>query len=348
MLQITGAPIHLSYASDRAPTPGARVNANTVGLGGWSIDILHDYDSAQQLLTLGNGTQRRVKASQTKVAGADALLVASTDASQLYVFNAGGLHLRTIDTATGAILYRFTWNRAGLLAIVQGEKISTVIERDEAGMPISIRAPQGSITQLKIEEKMLSALVDPMGHRTDFKYDPQSGLLVSVTDARRGQMLYEYDRAGRLTRFVNPSGVTTTLKRADTAHGFILTTNTSLGRTSSQSVVINRDGSVVRNITDAAVPEEHSTHTIREMRAPDGTTTRIELVGDPRWGMQAPMIHALAVTTPFRKKTNAVGRPRCCRGSGLDGTMARDSKALIQWACLDNDERSINAYDDRH
>ncbi len=65
------------------------------------------------------------------------------------VFDAGGRHLRTVDTLRGNTLETFAYDAAGrLVSITDHDGRVTSIQRDGSGKPTAIVAPGGDRTEL--------------------------------------------------------------------------------------------------------------------------------------------------------------------------------------------------------
>ena len=114
----------------------------------------------------GNGNRRRVEARRVTLNGQPALALPSTEATEVYVFDATGRHVETIDGMTGAVRLRFQWSDEGLDSITEpGERI-TRIRRDENGIPVSIATSRGYRTRLGVRDGWLAAVVDPSNQIT--------------------------------------------------------------------------------------------------------------------------------------------------------------------------------------
>ncbi|MDP1917096.1 MAG: hypothetical protein Q8L14_12725 [Myxococcales bacterium] len=88
--------------------------------------------------------------------------VGSGDGSELYVFDPSGRHLRTIETLTGAVSWRFVWNGQGQLGtIVDRNGDETQVLRDGQGRFAGFRAKDGHVLTATVDESgRLKSLVD--------------------------------------------------------------------------------------------------------------------------------------------------------------------------------------------
>ena len=229
------------------------------------------------------------------------VLVASRDGGELYVFDAAGRHLRTLDGLTGAVRYRFGYNAAGQLSsIADPANLTTTIERDGANP---------------------TAMVGPFGHRTTFQTDG-NGFLTRVTDPRGAYFQLTPSAQGMLTRFEDPNrhgndftydADSLLIEDADAAGGsqtlaggvmldslVQVTRTTEEGRITTYDVVDRRVGDLVRKVTDPANLATTSIETPAGLIAtntPEGTYRRALVNRDQRLGMEAPILDSLTVST---------------------------------------------------
>jgi hypothetical protein len=116
--RVTGTTFELVYASDRVPgrPTAAAWDARSYGLGGWTLSAHHRFDPERGILFLGDGRTLRVgegiRFDDSKPTG---LLVAAEDGSEVYLFDADGRHLRTLDALTGAVRFEFAYDDTGQL-----------------------------------------------------------------------------------------------------------------------------------------------------------------------------------------------------------------------------------------
>jgi len=115
----------------------------------------------------------------------------------VFVFDATGRHLQTLDAFTNATLYEFAYDSAGRLssvADVHGDV--TRVNRDASGNPVGITGPLGQTTSLTTDANgYLASVTDPANQTTQFTYNG-NGLMASMTDARGGLHQFAYDSTG--------------------------------------------------------------------------------------------------------------------------------------------------------
>jgi RHS repeat-associated protein len=303
---LAGSSFQLTYASDRVPgrSVGASLDARALGLGGWSLDVLHAYDLENGVIVLGNGHRRSVQASPVTLDGNRALAVASIEGSELYVFDELGRHLQTVDGLTGAIRLRFQWEDAGLASVIEPPERVTRIRRDAAGVPIAIVSARGYRTRLGVRDGWLAAVVDPAEQITRVTARPD-GLVTAVRDATGAQTALRYEADGRLSGLDGPNGAGVTLERMESGDGRGMKVTTAAGR--SWSSTVRRDGDrVLREYTDSsgAVTRVAIKGNTRAIATASGTTYRFTLAADPQW--PSAVVPSVDVRTPSGRGWTAV------------------------------------------
>jgi len=249
-----------------------------------------------------DGTSRIRQVASPLPGFGDDLAIASEDGTELYRFDADGRHLQTLNALTGAVHYQFTYDSGGrLTAVTDGDGNVTTIEHDASGNPTAVVAPFGQRTALAVDSNgLLSRIVNPAGEAFQFSYT-SGGLLTSATNPRGNVTRYTYDALGRLVRADDAAGGFKTLTRTDNATGYTVALQTGLGRTTTYSVERLSNGARKRTVTDLSgahaevvIGSDGSVRTTDR----DGTIETVVLGPDPRWGMQAPVVSTLTVTTP--------------------------------------------------
>jgi RHS repeat-associated protein len=306
-LPIAGSAFSLVYVSDRVPgrTSAGSVDARPIGLGGWSLDVLASYDPATSTLVLGSGARRGAQSVPITMAGSAALAVPNVDGTSVFVFDTTGRQLATYDGITGARVYAFAWGTGGIASVTEAGDRVTRIRRDANGQPIEIVSARGYRTRLGTLGGWLAAVADPTGSITHITTAP-NGLVNVVRDAAGAATTATYDADGRVTGLNGPNGLTVTFARTSSATGFTVTETTGGGRTASDAVRL--DGAkVTRTHVDFAgramtVVVDGSA---RRVTTPDGTVSSFELGPDPRWGLAAPMVTNIEITTPAGRHETA-------------------------------------------
>jgi RHS repeat-associated protein len=237
---------------------------------------------------------------------ANAGIIASEDGNQLYQFDPFGRHQQTLDTLTGAALYRFGYDGAGrLTSITDGDNNLTRIDRDANGNPTAIVAPFGQRTLLTVDPNgYLASITDSAGGMNQYSYSV-GGLMTTFTDPVNHVHHFSYDAVGRLHVDQDPAGGSTTLDRTETANGFQITVTKAM--TATQNLVSTYLLEELPNGNEHRVntgPDGlHTDDVIRSDSSetigyPDGTVVNLVQGPDPRWGMQAPLVTSIMLTSP--------------------------------------------------
>lgn len=230
------------------------------------------------------------------------LLLASEDGSELYVFDTSGRHRRTLHGLTQRILYEFGYDSLGrLTSITDGSGNMTTIERDASGNPTAIVAPFGQTTTITVTQNgYLASVTNPASETVGLTYHAD-GLLATLTNPRNNTYAYTYNSAGLLLRDDDPAGGFQTLSRTQETDAYEVTRTTALGRAATYRVEELPTGGQRRVntshsglVAETTIGTDGTTTTL----APDGTITSVTVSGDPRYGMESPILEQMTVTTP--------------------------------------------------
>jgi RHS repeat-associated protein len=233
-------------------------------------------------------------------------LIASADATELYVFDADGRHQRTLDALTGATIFAFDYDSRGLLSQViektGGTDNVTTIQHDGAGNPTAIVGPFGQATTLAVDANgFLAALTNPAGESVQMT-SSADGLLSSNTDPRGKTSTFTYDSLGRLTLDAKPAGASQTLARTTTANESTVTRTTALGRVTTYQTENSAGHVQHRTITAPDGSQSQSTETIdagtTHLTTATGTASDATVGPDPRFGMESSFVTSLTLGFP--------------------------------------------------
>jgi RHS repeat-associated protein len=256
-------------------------------------------DGSVVIADTGNFRIRRVAFALPSFAATD-LLFPAEDLSELYVFNASGKHLSTLDALTGSTRHQFGYDAAGyLVSITDMSGNVTSITRNGA-VATGITSPGGQVTGLNITGGWLTGQSNPLGDGHAMAYTPD-GLMQTFTDPRSKIHTLTYDAMGRLTKDEDPAGGSTTLARTEQADGFTVTATTALGRVRSYQVQKLPDNAIKRTVT---APGGAQTVTVANSDGTelttfaDGTTMTTTYAPDPRFGVLAAFASDVVVATP--------------------------------------------------
>ena len=132
----------------RVGTPG------TLGLGGWSVNVLQGYGASQGASWAGTargGSLEEVPAGPGEVA------VPSYDGTLAYVFNAAGRQVRTVDGRLGTTLLSFAYDPEGRLSQVSGtlngSPVHLSVRRGADGRQLALVGTDGGSTSLTLDSR---------------------------------------------------------------------------------------------------------------------------------------------------------------------------------------------------
>lgn len=290
---MSGTGLELVYRSDR------RDKVVPSRVGGWFV-IGYDWlDTGAGVVVTGEGDVRTVR----PIAGAKGeLLVPSADGATVSVFDAKGLHSRTVDAFTGINLVRYRHDEGRLVEIAGRSGPATTIQRDEQGRPLAFVAGGGARTGVAVDQHgWLAATADSAGTGWTMAYaEGGDGLLVRLIDGAGAGPTFTYDDKGYLATSVDADGVRTTWSGSVSDGEAVVVAKTPSGATTTwtdrrtdgeRTITVERSGGarVVEAITD-----DGSSHVVFG----DGTEVRRRLEPDPRWEGAVPRLAATTVATP--------------------------------------------------
>lgn len=294
-IRLSGTPFSLRYRSDRIY--GGRADSFPNSLAGWSPNVHFAYDTVKGILYTGDGRRRIVRVQ----AGSE-IRIPSEDGTVLYVFDGKGRHLRTLDSFTGAVHYRFAYDNAGgLTRIEDGSGNSTRIERDAKGTPAAIVAQGGQRILLSATpDGYLAGVTNPAGETTRLNYS-KDGLLTSLTDPKGQVHRFTYSSKGNLLKDENPGGGHWALERKKSGGSFNIALKSALGRTYTYGVEHLPAGGERRvnaGSGGAAIQVEKNKEGNDKVIYPDGAVSSSEFRPDPRWGTLVPLLKSFSLFTP--------------------------------------------------
>jgi RHS repeat-associated protein len=257
--------------------------------------VYRHVDGSLWIADYSAGRVRRLRPSLPGYSEGETVL-ASSDAGELYVFDSRGRHLRTLDAITNVTLLTFEYDASGrLVALVDGNGNETTITRDSKGVPSAIVGPYDAQTELALSsEGYLEHVTDALGRTTKFTYY-EGGLLKSLTEPNNGLSgihRFFYDELGRLTKDESPSGFVQSLERSLIENGTQVTLSTGLGRSRVHRLETTDDGNQRRTVIqpDGSQAVTETTADKTTVVASSGTTLEQTVVGDPRFGLQSPLL----------------------------------------------------------
>ena len=249
---------------------------------------------------------RRIEAILPEVAFGQTA-IASEDGSEVWIFDASGRHLRTVDGLLGSQLREFGYDAQGRLVRVQdADGRDTYVDRNAAGDPLAIVAPDGRRTTLAVNASArLSSVANPLGQARTFSYDAGGRLnRQDLPTGRHSSYVYEADD-GSLTEANGAAGQKRTLSRItldENTHQVDVTTGA--GRTTRYKVERSIAGALTRTITSpsGAVTEISVDSTgKRTTTLPSGQKRVMLTTADARFGAAVPRPLETTDMTPSGK-----------------------------------------------
>ena len=180
-------------------------------------DVVHISDQAGYRV-------RSIKSFLPKANSNEEYEIFSPESHEVYVFNRFGQHVLTRNIVTGITMYKFTYtvkSPSGKLSTVTDASENRIqLMRDGNREVTTIENPLKQRIQVRLNMRnQLEELVAPDGYNITFRYHVISGLLLSKVEKGGSTYSYEYDREGRLSRTVLPTGQVISLNYALSTRG---------------------------------------------------------------------------------------------------------------------------------
>lgn len=179
---VVGTDIDLYYSSEFASqyyTPYANASMlPNFNPEGWSVSLIHHYNSSSNNLFLGSG--QKLKKVPLSTSGGNTLVV---EGDEVFVFDSAGKHLETKSALTGFTKYAFTYTSSSKISkITDAFGNETTFTRNTAGELTSITAPHGQITTFTRNlDGLISGITNPNSESYAITYYPDSELIESFT-----------------------------------------------------------------------------------------------------------------------------------------------------------------------
>ena len=239
-------------------------------------------------------------------AGIEDKIIASEDGRKLSIFNGKGKHLRTLDAATGTVLYSFSYDEKGRLATVTDvDGLTTTVERDASGNATAIVAPNGDSTELTLDANgYLSSVANPAQETVELAYD-QGGLLHSLTDPKNNTTRFPTTSWGALPRMRIRPVDSKRLSHIRAREDFTATAakNSGARKHRTRSRTSRTEVEPPHNTDPSGLKTETISRTDgdRKVVTPDGTTLEKHRALTPASGCRLPM----STRRPLRPREGA-------------------------------------------
>jgi YD repeat-containing protein len=218
-----------------------------IGLGGWTLNVHHFYDSNERVIYYGDGTDAFAPGIFDTTA--DTNRVFSKDNSEVYEFSATTKrHLRTLFGTKGTTKYTFNYNANGsLISVVDYNGLQTTIQRDSVtDAPISITGPYGHVTTLQTNANGNLSRIQ-FGSFENHLMTYQNDLLKTYRNPRGVVNTFTYDSIGRLINDQSAAGSSVDLSFLNLDNGTSTTTTSAMGlaRNYTTSIISDTDRSIL-------------------------------------------------------------------------------------------------------
>ncbi len=300
---VSDTSLSLTYSSEwkSGPSRPSIWDASSLGLGGWSINLVQRYDPANHILIDGDGSWRFAEGVSLP-SGEHA--VPTYDGTKAYVFDSGWHHIRTVDGRLGMELVTIKYDAAGRLSSVDGsvdsEPVHVSVKRNSEGQAQSLAGIDQGETALSLDGSgRLIGIRNPAGETTRIGWN-SAGLVESETDPGGGVQQFTYDSSGQLATVTDADGVTQRYERKASGNSVEVDVTTALGRrwtyrAESASGGIRRtfikpDGTQTIQMSDSQGN--------RTLKLADGTAWTIGVIASPVWGMASPVLTPIVETRP--------------------------------------------------
>jgi RHS repeat-associated protein len=230
------------------------------------------------------------------------LQIPSEDAREVYVFDARGNHLRTLNGLTGTTNWLFSYDANNLVTDLRDDNgLVTHIERNGAGQPTAIVGPYGQRTTLALDGNgFLSAVLNPVGEATVLTHT-KGGLLTSITGPLNHTYTVTYDTNGLIAQVRDPLGGGLDFSRTDFGTNVHVQAITTLSNLDTRTMILQPNGDSLIAATHA--DGTTAVTTLAQSGATsvsygDGTLANLDTAGDPRFPQASRLTTSASVQLP--------------------------------------------------
>lgn len=258
------------------------------------------------------------------------ILIPSRSGDQVWVFDALGRHLRTLNSLTGETLLHFSYTATGKIhRVTDVDGNVTEIQRDSDEDPTSVIGPYGHVTTLSLDVNgYIDQIVNPAGDTWTFAYTPQ-GLMTSAENPRHHATTFDWYGDGRLAAETNAVNGTKTLDRWNYGPNWLRGSygtrfTSAAGRQSIHSVAESfrtkqRWHQLVTGPNQALVTRSREgLDGSHDLALPDGFAISSDKGPDAVWGLLSPRATGGAATTPSGHSQNVSSTSEALLADPLD------------------------------
>lgn len=279
-------------------------NSRLLGLGGLTLSIHHFYNKNSEIIHLGDGNNRLLKAIKVNKTGNvieklddsetnfDFYLVASEEGKEAFLFNEEGYHIETRSAITSKILYSFSYDINKRLTKVEDSfGNETNITRPNS-TTVLIETHTGKISQLTINsDGFLVNFKTPNNEEYELTYSAVSGkkgLLIEFENPKGLISEFEYDSLGNLIKDSNNAGNSIEISSTNTLNTRLIQAISAEGRITEYFASLGEKG---RSTTETTKPsgaiesESHQKDTYTKQNT-DNSSIFKEYAEDYRFNQQ--------------------------------------------------------------
>ncbi|MBC7429940.1 MAG: hypothetical protein H7336_15105, partial [Bacteriovorax sp.] len=263
-------------------------STKTLGINGWSLDVVNFYDKNSRTLYLGSGGFVPVTGFSYK----NGFAAPSKDGSELYIFDQFGKHTKTLNGLTGDLKLVFNYIiNEGLVSITDNYGNKTIVQHLDSHAN-KIISPYGQETLLSVDSNgWLSQVKNPNSEIYNMTYK-QKGLLISFQKPGGQLSTMTYDPLGFLIKDQGSAGNFLSLFKTTTEEGWKIKTETAEGNKTTYDIIADslnftRTTTDSRNLKSIAIDQPLGTS---KSQTPEGLLSRETSSPDPRFGNMAPFV----------------------------------------------------------
>jgi len=296
-IPLVGIPFNLNYSSDRLRSTST-FSPQSLGLGGWTPNPVHFYDSKNQIVYYGNGDIRNIQANSISGGG---YYATNEGGTEIYYFNASGVHTQTKNALTGVVKYNISYSANGHLAAVT-DQFGNATTFQTSGSNVIITSPYGQSSMLTFDGNgFLASVTDPNGDVYGVTNN-SVGYMTNFQKPMGQKSTVTYDSNGYVTEDLGAGGDYLSLVRNFNSSTAIQTVNssTALNRATifTESGTTTSSSSIIQSPSGASYSAKDVDMGINSSGDSYGDMYQEYQGEDPRFGWLAPIPQTTSYTVP--------------------------------------------------